>query len=49
MPERIIVAVTTDAENYVVVDITGHTEAQAIRERILSKVDTIFPQFVLGD
>ncbi|KAB5594379.1 Mitogen-activated protein kinase kinase kinase [Ceratobasidium theobromae] len=36
--ERIIVAVTHDAENYVVVDLTGHTEAQAIRERILSKL-----------
>ncbi|KAG9082417.1 hypothetical protein FS749_006852, partial [Ceratobasidium sp. UAMH 11750] len=35
--ERIIVAVTHDAENYVVVDITGQTDAQAIRERILSK------------
>ncbi|CAE6416710.1 unnamed protein product [Rhizoctonia solani] len=36
--ERIIVAVTHDAENYVVVDLTGHTDAQAIRERILSKL-----------
>ncbi|QRW00346.1 STE/STE11 kinase [Ceratobasidium sp. AG-Ba] len=36
--ERIIVAVTHDAENYVVVDITGQTDAQAIRERILSKL-----------
>ncbi|QRW27219.1 STE/STE11 kinase [Rhizoctonia solani] len=36
--QRIIVAVTHDAENYVVVDLTGHTDAQAIRERILSKL-----------
>ncbi|CUA75625.1 hypothetical protein RSOLAG22IIIB_05990 [Rhizoctonia solani] len=36
--ERITVAVTSDTENYVVVDLTGHTDAQAIRERILSKL-----------
>ncbi|KAG8770039.1 hypothetical protein FRC12_004558 [Ceratobasidium sp. 428] len=34
--ERIIVAVTHNTENYVV-DITGQTDAQAIRERIFSK------------
>ncbi|KAG8686467.1 hypothetical protein FRC08_012497, partial [Ceratobasidium sp. 394] len=48
--ERIIVAVTHDAENYVVVDITGQTDAQAIRERILSKLhipDDLHPSFAI--
>ncbi|CAE6471790.1 unnamed protein product [Rhizoctonia solani] len=48
--ERIIVAVTSDAENYVVVDLTGHTDAQAIRERILSKLhipDDVHPSFAI--
>ncbi|KAG8707261.1 hypothetical protein FRC08_000614 [Ceratobasidium sp. 394] len=48
--ERIIVAVTHDAENYVVVDITGQTDAQAIRERIPSKLhipDDLHPSFAI--
>ncbi|KAG9105773.1 hypothetical protein FRC07_009102, partial [Ceratobasidium sp. 392] len=36
--ERIIVAVTHDTESYVVVDITKQTDAQAVRERILTKL-----------
>ncbi|KAG8692121.1 hypothetical protein FRC08_009997 [Ceratobasidium sp. 394] len=48
--ERIIVAVTHDAENYVVVDITGQTDTRAIRERILSKLhtpDDLHPSFAI--
>ncbi|KAG9122028.1 hypothetical protein FRC07_001762, partial [Ceratobasidium sp. 392] len=36
--ETIVIEVTHDAENYVAVDITGHTDAQAIRECILSEL-----------
>ncbi|CAE6525555.1 unnamed protein product [Rhizoctonia solani] len=46
--ERVTVAVTSDAENYVVVDLTGHTDAQAIRERMLSKLhipEDLHPSF----
>ncbi|CAE6478489.1 unnamed protein product, partial [Rhizoctonia solani] len=46
--ERIIVAVTSDGENYVVVNLTGLSDAQAIRERMLSKLhipDDLHPIF----
>ncbi|KAG9119097.1 hypothetical protein FRC07_006061, partial [Ceratobasidium sp. 392] len=48
--KRIILAVTHDAENYVVVAITSHMDAQAIRERILSKLhipDDLHPSFAI--
>ncbi|CAE6423622.1 unnamed protein product, partial [Rhizoctonia solani] len=35
---QIIVVVTSDGENYVRVDLTGHTDAQDIRERMLYKL-----------
>ncbi|CUA75626.1 mitogen-activated protein kinase kinase kinase [Rhizoctonia solani] len=46
--ERIIVAVTNDGEKYVFVDLTGLTDSQVIRERILSKLripDDLHPIF----
>ncbi|KAG9093545.1 hypothetical protein FRC06_011471 [Ceratobasidium sp. 370] len=48
--ERIIVAVTHDGENYVVVDITGQTDAQAIRKLILCKLripEDLHPSFAI--
>lgn len=36
--EKLIITVTADAENHVIVDITGAMDAAVIRERMLSKV-----------
>lgn len=36
--DRIFITVTSDAENYVMVDLTGAKDAAFIRERIFSKV-----------
>ncbi|KAG9095706.1 hypothetical protein FS749_009960 [Ceratobasidium sp. UAMH 11750] len=44
--ERIIVAVTHGVENYVVADITGQTDARAIREPIIP--DDLHPSFAIG-
>ncbi|CAE6441514.1 unnamed protein product [Rhizoctonia solani] len=37
--KRVVVQVTQDTETYVLVDLTGSASAQAIRERILSKLE----------